>query len=238
MIRLSPTALDTYNQCPALYKRRYVQRLRDKPTPALAVGNAVHKAMEVLNYERQKKSPMAFEELRRVYDEAFKQEAPKVGAWNDKTPESEQERGFRMLARIAAATRDMMPAEVEQWFEFPLLGRPGFTLAGKIDAVLDDGTLVDYKTASKPWHQKKLDEQRQPALYANARLHLTGQAPSKFIFVVADAATDGVKPFPVDVTPAAIRNEMDKVREIADAITAGDFTPGRSCRFCPMNGAC
>ena len=51
-VKLSYTALSTYEQCPLQYRFRYIDRLDWKPRPALSFGQSLHAALESL-YSQQ-----------------------------------------------------------------------------------------------------------------------------------------------------------------------------------------
>ena len=45
-MRLSYSSIDTYERCPAAFKFHYEDRLPGKPSPALAFGDSLHRALQ------------------------------------------------------------------------------------------------------------------------------------------------------------------------------------------------
>jgi RecB family exonuclease len=88
----------------------------------------------------------------------------------------------RVLALLSVYARQVQslfqPLSVESWFRFPLPDHPGWSFKGRIDALMQDSTgqrvIVDYKTTSRAWEQRKEHRDRQAGAYVWA-MQQTGE---------------------------------------------------------------
>jgi RecB family exonuclease len=232
MLRLSPTAILTYDECPRKYYYRYIERLENEVTSAnLPFGGAVHAAFETYlkgrltgqgddpvdafqrRFDREiKNRPLEFKSLTMEEMEAMGQAIAKA------VPKAWDETGFTPLI---SERGDML---VEQWMETTLV--PGVRIGARIDVAAmtpdAENVLVDLKTAKSPMPE---DLPRASDQLAVGQLLLTENAPAhglrppaKVGFMEAIKRKVPVPKMKKDGTPA-------KVQGIAPTIEAPNLVP-------------
>ena len=237
-LRLSFTRIDTLRNCALRFRLQYVDRLPQRPAPALSFGSSVHAVLEWLHDRKVPELPPldeALEVLREVWDSTGYAEVDRAVQLR------EYEHARAVLAAYhARVEREGMrtPVATEAWFELPV--GPDVTVVGSIDRVdVDpDGDLhvVDYKTNRKAKSRADVAASLQLGIYALATEHLYGSLPRT-------VALDFVVP---GLVVRVDRDELDLaavpriVAEAAAAIRAGaaDPNPTRLCDWCDFRAIC
>jgi putative RecB family exonuclease len=164
ILRLSPTAVACFRQCPQQYKFRYVDHLGDEyggPRPYFTMGNHVHDTLKEflttvpLDQRNMETMVKLLRKNWRRYRVGFRGQ------------EDERRWAEKALAQLSSFMSKcdirVRPYLVEAWFETQIT--PGLILQGRIDRVdlQEDRTLhiIDYKTGNTPeasdWTQLYLD---------------------------------------------------------------------------------
>jgi len=235
-LRLSPTAVACFRQCPQQYKFRYIDRLGDEyggPRPYFTMGNHVHDTLkEFLTTVPLEQRNM--ETMVRLLRKNWRRY--RVGFRGQEDERRWAEKALRQLSSfVASHDTQIRPYLVEAWFETEIT--PGLVLQGRIDRVdlQADRTLhiIDYKTGNTPeasdWTQ----------LYLNA-LVLSRKTPypvSKASFIYLSSGS---------VDTAAIEGAvLDQARWdlLLTARTIGGekrfhSQPGVLCRRCDFKPIC
>lgn len=237
-LRLSFTRIDTLRNCALRFRLQYVDRLPQRPAPALSFGSSVHAVLEWLHDRKVPELPPldeALEVLREVWDSTGYAEVDRAVQLR------EYEHARAVLAAYhARVEREGMrtPVATEAWFELPV--GPDVTVVGSIDRVdVDpDGDLhvVDYKTNRKAKSRADVAASLQLGIYALATEHLYGSLPRT-------VALDFVVP---GLVVRVDRDELDLaavpriVAEAAAAIRAGaaEPNPNRLCDWCDFRAIC
>lgn len=73
---LSPSAIDTYLLCPKSYEYRYIHQQKDKPSPALSEGLALHQTLAWINQKVDDGEEWDIEEALNFWDEAWTSRCP------------------------------------------------------------------------------------------------------------------------------------------------------------------
>lgn len=163
-MRLSPSAVTCFRQCPQQYKFRYIDRLGDEyggPRPYFTMGNHVHDTLKEflttvpLDERNMETMVRLLRKNWRRYRMGFKgQEDERRWA----------EKALRQLSSfVTSHDIRIRPYLVEAWFEAEIT--PGLVLQGRIDRIdlQADRTLhiIDYKTGNTPeasdWTQLHLN---------------------------------------------------------------------------------
>jgi len=152
-LRLSPTAVACFRQCPQQYKFRYIDRLGDEyggPRPYFTMGNHVHATLK----EFLTKVPLEQRNMETMVKLLRKNwHRYRVGFRGQEDERRWAEKALRQLSSFVTShdTR-IRPYLVEAWFETEIT--PGLVLQGRIDRVdlQADRTLhiIDYKTGNTP----------------------------------------------------------------------------------------
>ena len=169
-LRLSPSAVSTWRQCPLLFKRRYIERVPEPPTEASARGTLVHKSLERLfDYEPTSRTLETLQndfraewrEARKTerYRPLFFPEAPKERTADDVSRERawglEAFKAFERYLELEDPTT-LAPEKREEHICHTLDPALGLEVNGIIDRIdassFADGGLVitDYKTGRSP----------------------------------------------------------------------------------------
>jgi len=152
-LRLSPTAVTCFRQCPRQYKFRYVDRLGDEyggPRPYFTMGNHVHDTLkEFLTTVPLDERNM--ETMVRLLRKNWRRY--RIGFRGQEDERRWAEKAIRQLSSfVTSQDIRIRPYLVEAWFETEIT--PGLVLQGRIDRVdlQGDGTLhiIDYKTGNTP----------------------------------------------------------------------------------------
>ncbi len=237
-LRLSFTRIDTLRNCALRFRYQYVDRLPQRPAPALSFGSSIHAVLEWVHDRKVPDVPPLDEmldRLREVWDSSGYAEVEKA------VQVREYERARDVLAAYhARVSREGMrtPVGTEAWFDLPF--DDDVTVVGSIDRVdaAPDGTLhiVDYKTNKQAKSRKWVASSLQLGIYALATEHLYGAVPRT-------VALDFVVP---GVVVRVDRDELDLaavprlVAEAAAAVRAGaaDPNPTKLCDWCDFRSIC
>ncbi len=232
ILRLSPSAIESYSYCPLRFKLERDWNLPEEPGAAMQFGSAIHTAlMGYFDAQRKGKSLDAETVIASFLDEFAK-------AKIDEPLQRElfEQKGRRQLAAFLnsrAAKPHGHVAMIEQRIELNIAGAK---VTGRIDRVDEDEdglTVIDYKTG-RPKNQKHADDSLQLSIYA---LGLNTGKPVKA--VVFENLEDGS-------TVIATRNSrqlskaQEEVSEAAENIRAGKFDPktGFHCNWCAYRALC
>jgi hypothetical protein len=236
---LSASSLKLLLGCSRQFAFQYLDGLRPPPTVDLVVGVVWHAAIEHYLGGRMAGRPADAGASREVLAQTWAKEAagPNVD-WRRETPESARRLTGRLFdAYVKELAPLLRPVAVEAPFSVPIPGVPGWTLDGRIDAVADDGWLVDQKTSGRPYTEEQVDADLQATAYLWAWRELHGTAPPGVAFHVAvKGAVVATQEIVTRRTPAQVDwfagLLADAVRQVESLGLPPD--PGfRWCRFCP-----
>jgi len=234
-IRLSASAVDTYERCGLQFKLKRDWRLSEKPAAAMQYGASIHRVLKTyfdsVNLGRPKTDDELVDLFRLDLAEAKIQEAYQHELY--------EEQGIAQLRDFLAAARTLPPAQVlhtEQSFEI----RVGTTsVVGRIDRIdrRSDGSvaIVDYKTG-KARDQEDADESLQLSLYAMAAKEKWGYNVGALIFHNLEENV----PVMTTRTEAQLLTARARVEAAAQGIADGlfDAKPGIHCNFCAYRSLC
>lgn len=255
MITLSRSSMERYLSCPARYWRERLAppnvRRKEPTTGPLVAGRAAHTVIEAIvrSARSAKKTGIDNDFTRsrqlanvpRLYERAFTAELvlePSID-WGKTGQQAEYEGGLAATVALAAAAVDQ-PIGAEE-VPFTIAITPNVQLTGRIDAVLTDGNLVDFKTqtanrfSTYRWSAAKAALDSQPPLYALGMFHARGVLPKTFTFLVAEKAAGAVvEPFLVSLIPAHLAWARLTVLVVARFIEQQVFPMpgGKACDRC------
>lgn len=232
VLRLSPSAIESYSYCPLRFKLERDWNLPEEPGAAMQFGQAIHTAlMGYFDAQRNGKRLDA-----ETVIASFLDEFAKAKIEEELQRELFLKKGRRQLSAFLnspAARPYGHVAMIEQRIELNIAGA---RVVGRIDRVDEDAdglTIVDYKTG-RAKTQKHADESLQLSIYA---LGLNTGKPVKA--VIFENLEDGS-------TMVATRNSRqlskahEEVAEAAESIKGGNFEPrpGFHCGWCAYKALC
>lgn len=162
-IKLSYSRINLFAQCNRKHFYREILNLPEKPSINLVYGAAAHDVLEQCNIARmaKRKEPTRTEIEYIAYDSIM-----------DMLPSKEHEIDVDDTAKdVAILThkwtkwkrRSPTPIAAEEW------ARKDFgqaTFRGRIDAILDENTIVEYKTSNWGWKKDAADLETQGEYYS------------------------------------------------------------------------
>ena len=145
---LSPSQVRCFFDCPARWWFKYGLRLPERKNSSLALGLAVHQALEV-NFREKLETQEDLETtgVVIVFREAWMEQVPQTVF----TPDESQGDLRRLGERLVAKYMDEVAPRVEPAaVELDVQGEiSGVAVRGRVDVLDVEGRLIDFKTASR-----------------------------------------------------------------------------------------
>ena len=233
-MRLSYSAISTYQKCPLSYKFLYVDKLPTKPSHYLSFGSSIHAALEFF-YRVEVPEPCDLEELLQELDNVWLRD----GYEGEALEQEYKEKGRAILTQFYRENAPSfgVPVAVEKRFAIDM---DGITLSGIIDRIdrLEGGGLeiIDYKTNGKLPPKTKINTDLQLPIYHMAAEQLYGIAPQKvtLYFLVPNERVSARK------TKTDIKRALAAIRKVAEGIGAQNFDPFKNplCPWCDFIESC
>ena len=228
--RLSPSKIQTYDDCPLKFKFQYVLRIPTPPKTYFGMGTAIHAVAEnMTKLQRDGKEPteeLALEILEKRWDtSSYRNQRTKEGQEKDQS--KEMVRTYLEWAKQNPNT----PVDVEPKFEIKL---NDVTVSGKIDRVekTPDGDyeVVDFKTGSAYKTKNTIKEDIQMNIYALGTEKLYGKIPKKTsLFYIKSN-----KIVPHFIEEEKLNEFKEKLNEKIDSIFNEEFDAKPEYQKCSM----
>lgn len=251
-LRLSPSAIHAWRNCPAEYWRKYLSADRwPDNRPYFAQGRVVHKMAEIAlknqtrarNAGEIRKDPLVWM-TDTIFSREWNREANRITDWKDTKPEKAKEHAYHAARAIVAHVGNWDVEGVEDKFEVPIA--EGVVMPGVID-IRGKRRIVDIKTHDSketPYTARYASEQFQPSAYALGAWHATGVLPKEFQYLsVSMKPPYTVVPSEViHLTPFHAMRAVATALIVARAVKQMEF-PTRwngGCKSCPFasRGGC
>lgn len=226
-IRLSYSAVSSYERCPLSYRFQYLDKIEVEPTPYLSFGRSLHSALEWL-YGRDVPVLPSLEELLQQLERCWEGD----GYASPEEEASFMLRGKEVLSEFYRTNAEDFrpPVAVEHRFE---LDMDGYVLSGVIDRVDRHAgggyEIIDYKTNRRLPDLGRLRQDLQLPIYQLACSETWGVSVSKLTFYY-------LMPNQRYTTKPYDREGLDMVKkrldDVARLIGDGEF-PARVNRLCP-----
>lgn len=235
-LKLSPSALENYRQCPQQYLFGYLWSLKKGPRATLSFGSVVHTTIKRFLDQLRKGVRLPFDEVARI----FETEWTSAGYEDDYQEGEYKKDGLDQLRVFHAAVLAGPPPQIrEQEKPFEIAFENDVVIAGRIDQVNSlggsDVEIIDYKTG-KPKKDSAADKDLQLSIYALAAREIFEWNPAKLTFHYLQ--NNQIQTTSRD---AKQLDEAEKiVQDIAASIRAADFSPkpGFVCRSCAYKPIC
>jgi DNA helicase-2/ATP-dependent DNA helicase PcrA len=258
-LRLSASAIGSYQRCPKLYEFDSILRIPTPNPSHLKLGIAVHNVLE--RFHRDLTEPLEPKETAARLNSLLDQTIA-TGGWGGTDDERQLiERARTMLGRYAESEFARGEGEVQTEVNFsvkldptPLMRETlvggktldGIQINGKIDRIdtLPDGSqrVVDYKTGYDKGGPRKLQNQVaqeiQLAIYKFAGAIALGVDADKLTYYFLENSNPVIE---ASATDEHVEDVKAQINEVADKIISLDFTPApeyMKCSSCAYNQVC
>jgi len=145
---LSPTKVRAFLDCSARYWFRYGLRLPEPKTSSLALGIAVHGALEVNFREKlETGEDLAAAGVVAVFRDTWLDQVEQTAFRDEEVPEEIRAKGEELVLKyLDEAAPSIVPAAVELSVHGTIAGVP---VCGRVDLIDVEGRIVDVKTAAR-----------------------------------------------------------------------------------------
>ncbi|HEY7754666.1 MAG TPA: PD-(D/E)XK nuclease family protein [Actinomycetota bacterium] len=233
-MRLSYSSIDTYETCPAKFKFQYEDRLPRSPSPALAFGDSLHRALHLF-HDRPVPVPPSLRELHEMLEISWVSE----GFVGESEEAMYRDHGRQVLAQYhhEAAPDYRIPAALEFRFSIEV---EGVQLAGVIDRMdrIPGGgyEIIDYKTNRRLPPQARIDRDLQLSVYHLAAREVWGIEPERLTLHYLLPA----QRMTTTRTAADVDELRRRIGTVAERISAGKFEPRQNplCDWCDYQALC
>jgi len=234
---LSHTQIAILLRCGEEYRRSYIEREPRPLVPAIILGQAYHRALEFgLKARLTDGTELSVAEIRQVANDAWQMAtAGEEIVWDGEKPEELRDQAATLAAlyweQIAPG---VTPQAVEVGFKVEVPG-VDVPFIGVIDLV-DNGVLVDHKTASKGWGQYRADGDIQAAAYTYAYWRMTGRILPFRFDVAIKTKTPRIEQLPTVRTERQLLWYERLIQAAWGQIQAGVFVPNPTSWACSEKG--
>lgn len=187
---ISPSAIDTYNKCPEMWRRRYIEKDIIPPGIAMLRGTGVHKGAEE-NF-RQKIESKKDLPRKEIIDHAVAGYESKIKLEGVELKADEKAAGKKIaigkgkdsVVSLAGLLADevapgIQPASVEEEIRI-VMDDCDRDLLGYLDLTTVDKTIDELKTSSKSQWKSKAGTTTQFIMYSLMHLAKHGELPADF----------------------------------------------------------
>ncbi len=160
-MRLSYSAINTYQNCPLMYKFGYIDKMPTKPNEKMWFGSHLHEILQFILNDLYHLPTQA--ETVRYYAENF----DKSVFSSEAIAQSYFENGLKIIEKFYRQITEAMPEIVstEEKFVLPMGKHYISGIFDRVDKLADDHfEIIDYKTGRMP-DQRRLDKDLQLTLY-------------------------------------------------------------------------
>lgn len=214
-----------WDQCPGLFKARYVDGEAFQITEAVAFGQAVHQGLEA-HFNDQ--------DGIRAFRSAWKQSAVELG----EVDPSLTARGMDLLDQVFDLNLAGTP---ERGFSLDTNAELGAPIVGAIDLWGNDGVIYDFKTTRGLWSQQRAQQEVwQPVLYSMARWEQEPDFGGAFEYIVLNRVTGSLQRLRREWSADELVVQMDaawnQMRYVATCVAADVYACHGKHGFCPECG--
>jgi putative RecB family exonuclease len=233
-MKLSYSAISTYELCPAKYRFQYEERLPTSTSPALSFGDSLHRALYRF-HDRPVPVAPSLDELYEMLE----------GEWvADGYRDESEEATYRQHARqvLADYHRDnapsfRIPAALEFRFRVEVEGAQISGVIDRMDRIPGGGyEIIDYKTNRRLPPRSRVEEDLQLSVYHLAAKEIWGIEPERLTLYYL---LPGER-MSTHRTSADADELRRRIATVAERIAAGRFEPKQNplCDWCDFQRQC
>jgi RecB family exonuclease len=233
-MRLSYSSINTYETCPAKFKFQYEDRVPQAPSPALAFGDSLHRALHRF-HNRPVPVPPPLEELHELLELSWVSE----GFRDESEERTYRDHGHQVLAEYHRenAPSYRIPAALEFRFTIQVEGVDLSGVIDRMDRIPGGGyEIIDYKTNRRLPPQARIDRDLQLSVYHLAAKEVWGIEPERltlYYLLPGQRMT-------TSRTAADVDELRRRIATVAERIAAGKFEPRQNplCDWCEYQALC
>jgi hypothetical protein len=191
---LSPSQVRCFFDCPARWWFKYGLQLPERKNSSLALGLAVHQALEVNFREKiETREDMETTCVVCVFREAWMEQVPQTEFTPDESQGDLRRLGERLVTKyMDEVAHTVQPAKVE----LDVMGEiSGVRVRGRVDVLDVEGRLIDFKTATRrpssvsPDYAFQLATYRQITPGASGEVRIDSMIKTQFVQIVQQSYT-------------------------------------------------
>ena len=246
---ISASRLKCFHTCRLQWFFRYIKQIPTTTSPALFIGQIVHRVLQAWNLARWRQEDASIEQMEQVFSASWVEGCQEEDMiWESPDQESgERVKAWSILEHYlnnSPIPLDEKPEAVEVTVErdFMVAGLP--PLVGVIDLVRQGGCIVDFKTTARtptPLQAKHLNE-IQMSCYCVLYREATGnQEGGVELHHLVKTKAPKLVVTPLDpMSPGQARRLMAQMESYVQGIEAEDFvpSPGQHCSWCDYFKEC
>jgi hypothetical protein len=225
---LSPSQVRCFLDCPARWWFKYGLQLPERKNSSLALGLAVHQALEV-NFREKLETQEDLDTIGvvTIFREAWMEQVPQTEFTSDENQGDLRRMGERLVSKyMDEVAPKVEPAAVELDVQGEI---SGVAVRGRVDVLDVDGRLIDFKTASRrpscvsPDHAFQLATYEQITPGASGEVRIDSLVKTQTVQIVQQAYTVGEP----DIRATQVLYPMAQ-----KAMGAGMYCPNRQSLLC------
>lgn len=234
-IRLSASALKTYDDCPLKFRFEKILMIPGEPKTFLTLGTTAHSIIEELTRMKAGGAELSMETAMELLDRSWSS-----GAYSSKKHEEEDRK--RIVSHLEnylewEKNNPNTPVGAEIGFDISVCGTPFRGYIDRLEETESGGcAVVDYKTSKTPLSKNEAKKDIQLNLYALAVREMTGSLPEKVSLFYLESGKM------VDYVPdrESIFAFLEDAESLLGRISAGEFEPkpSRNCMYCDYRILC
>ena len=246
---LSASRLKCFQTCRLQFFFRYIERIPTPTSPALLVGQVVHRVLQAWNLARWRGGDASVEAMQPFFEAHWVEGCDKEDMiWDSPDQEArEKSRAWSILEHYLRHTPvplDERPEAVEVVVERDLDAHGLPPLKGVIDLVREGGRIVDFKTTARTPDPDQARHQNEVQLGCYALLYreTTGQMESGF--ELHHLVKTKVPKLVVTPLEPLDRDRVTRLLRVMESYVCGvlaeDFvpSPGLHCGYCDYFEQC
>lgn len=226
---ISNSSIKQWHQCQFAWKKKYIDHVQQPKNYYFAFGRAVHAALEEYGRMQIMREDIDRQKILETYQQQALIESVGLPYRDLIQFRSDYPMGHDLVEKTLDFLEGKGIANVEE--EFLLDLGWGIPIKGFFDIVFVGHKLSDYKTTSKPWPKKKLQEDPQFTIYYAAYHKLYGVYP-KLSVLELNKKTKAVTETEILRTPLQIEKVKRSVEEMLVELQTGVFKRCGRCDAC------
>jgi putative RecB family exonuclease len=244
---ITASKIQMYLTCPRKFAFRYVEKVPPAwKSAALALGSAVHSALQVFHEKRMEGITAPADEVASVFLADFAAQQVDDLRFKDGEDASALAATGNALVRAYVAENAELAVRAVEWpFQVPL-SDPGTgeilgpDLRGVFDLLLPDDQIVELKTAARAYDPDTLARNLQLSAYAYAYRQAFGREPTLRIVALLKHKKPKLARYDAARSPETLAWFVHLAAEVARAIEARVFppNPGWPCTDCEYQKTC